>query len=83
LQNLGNLVGETFAMSVLFGYSKRDDVSQNEAFSVAAIIIAALGLPVFCLVRNPKIKEGASEDPSTVIRLEEQERKHQLLNGEE
>ena len=27
LQNLGNLVGEAFAISVLFGYSKREGVS--------------------------------------------------------
>ena len=27
VQNLGNLIGETFAMSVLFGYSKKEDVT--------------------------------------------------------
>ena len=55
---MGNLIGETFAMSVLFGYSKREDVSQTKAFCVAAIIIGVLSLFILCLVRNPKIKES-------------------------
>lgn len=58
IQNMGNLIGETFAMSVLFGYSKREDVSQTKAFCVAAIIIGVLSLFILCLVRNPKIKES-------------------------
>ena len=29
LQHLGNLLGEFFAMSVLFGFSKKETISQN------------------------------------------------------
>ena len=48
-------MGETFAISVLFGISKREGISQEQAFGVAAAIIAALGLPIFCLVRDTNI----------------------------
>lgn len=61
LQNLGNLVGEAFAIAVLFGISKKEGRSQNEAFAIAAAIVAALSLPVFCLVRDPKLLKGKSE----------------------
>ena len=56
LQNLGNLLGETFAMSVLFGFSKKESVSQNEAFLMAAITVGVLSLGLLCIVKNREIK---------------------------
>ena len=55
---MGNLIGETFAMSVLFGYSKNENVNQGQAFLVAAIIIGSLSLLTLFFVRNPKIKQA-------------------------
>ena len=56
LQNLGNLLGETFAMSVLFSISKQEGVSQNEAFTIASVIVGVLSLVILFIVRNPTIK---------------------------
>lgn len=50
-------------MSVLFGFSKKESVSQDEAFAFAAAIVACIGLPVFCIVRNVKIK---TENPTVI-----------------
>lgn len=55
---MGNLIGETFAMSVLFGISKPTKVSQNMAFCYAALITCFLALFTLCLVKNPEIKEA-------------------------
>lgn len=59
LQNIGNLIGEAFAMTVLFGYSKQVDVSQDKAFCMAAICIACLSFFFLCLVKDPKIKKSS------------------------
>ena len=68
LQNLGNLLGETFAMSVLFSFSKKETVSQNLAFSMAAITVGVMSLGVLCIVTNRAIKV-----PDTNINTKEQQ----------
>ena len=54
-QNLGNLLGETFAMLVLFGISK--ETGMNTAFCIAAIVTGSLSFLTLCFVRNPTIKD--------------------------
>jgi len=49
-------------MTVLFGYSKREDVTQNEAFTMAAIAVGVLSLLTLFIVKNPKIKERNQGD---------------------
>ena len=61
-QNLGNLIGETFATTVLFGFSKQENVGLNWAFCMAAIVTGALSFFTLCLVRNPTIKEQIFEE---------------------
>ena len=51
------MIGETFAMTVLFGFSKRDNVTQDVAFAMAAITVAVLALFTLLIVRNPEIKK--------------------------
>ena len=53
---MGNLIGETFAMSVLFGISKPEGVNQNQAFFYAAVITGSMSLLICCFVTNMKIK---------------------------
>ena len=51
-------MGEAFAMSVLFGISKRPDVSIVEGFTIASVIIITMAMPVLCLVKDPQIKSS-------------------------
>ncbi len=57
-------------MSVLFSFSKREDVDQEQAFCMSAVVVAALSFVALCVVRNPKIKE-CKETQSQVQREEE------------
>ena len=43
-------------MSVLFGFSKKETVSHNSAFFMAAVTVASMSLFLLCIVRNPKVK---------------------------
>ena len=43
-------------MSVLFGFSKKETISQNHAFFMAAVTIAAMSTILLCTVRNSKVK---------------------------
>ena len=79
LQNLGHLVGEAFAMSVLFGISKREDVDQIEAFAYAAAIVACLGLPILCLVTNVKVKDKKKAGDS----LDQETSQQEILNEQD
>ena len=63
LTNLGLLIGETFAMSVLFGISRIEGVSQQEAFSYSAAIIAVLSFPLLGIIRNVEIKSKTTQTP--------------------
>lgn len=67
VQALGLLLGEAFAMVVLFGYSKRENVSQEQAFRMAACVILGLTIITLFLVQNPKSKQTkiVSKDPAT------------------
>lgn len=87
LQTFGVLAGEAFAISVMFGYSKRAEVSHYEAFAVAAILIALLSSVFLCIVRNPKVKlypaketteEGSRQEyrPPSLINETEAEQTH-------
>lgn len=68
LQNLGNLLGETFAMSVLFSISKKEGVSQNEAFSIAALMLGVLSLVTLLIVRDPTIQSVTTQISGEVRR---------------
>jgi len=57
-------------MSVLFGFSKQQGISQFEAFSMAAAVVGVLSFFTLCLVRNPKIK--VSEETVSQVRREEE-----------
>ena len=48
-------------MTVLFGFSKRDNVTQDVAFAMAAITVAVLALFTLLIVRNPEIKMPKAE----------------------
>lgn len=61
LTNLGLLIGETFAMTVLFGISRIENVSQQEAFSYSAAIIAVLAFPLLGIIRNVDIKSKSTQ----------------------
>ena len=50
-------MGETFAMTFLFGFSKRENVTQNIAFAIAAVTIGVLSLFTLLVVTNPEIKK--------------------------
>ena len=58
IQNLGNLIGEMFAMTVLFGISKNPNVTQERAFLYSAIIVFFLALVILFIVRDPVLKEN-------------------------
>ena len=53
LQGLGSLLGEAFAMVVLFGYSKREGVSQDQGFRMAAIVVISLTSLSLCTIATP------------------------------
>ena len=43
-------------MTVLFGFSKKEGISQNNVFFKAAVTIAAMSSILLCTVRNSKVK---------------------------
>ena len=45
-------------MAVLFGYSKRENVSQEEAFRMAACVVLGLTVVTLFVVQNPKPKKS-------------------------
>ena len=56
-------------MTVLFGYSKKEDVTQVQAFAVAGIIAGALSIVTLFIVRNPKVKDS---EPKSEVQQEEE-----------
>ena len=54
-QAIGSLCGEIFAMMVLIGLTINMDVGESYAF--VAAITACLALVLFCLIREPTIKD--------------------------
>lgn len=67
-------------MSVLFGFSKRDDVNQEQAFCMSAVIVAALSFVALCVVRNPKIK--TCEETKSQVQKEEELQSILVKDGE-
>ena len=57
LQSFGSLFGEAFAMTVLFGISKGEDMHMNTAFLIAAIVTGSMSFLTLFFVRNPTIKK--------------------------
>ena len=53
-----------FAMSVLFGISKKENVTQEKAFLYSALIVAGLSCLLLFIVRNPDLKEKVARQPS-------------------
>ena len=61
LNSLGHLLGESFAMAVLFSISTNGRFTEAESFAINACIIACMGAPLYCLVRNVEIKKPLAE----------------------
>ena len=55
IQYIGHMIGETFAIGVIFELSARYGQNQNQAFLIGAAIVAVLSIPVLFLVKNPTI----------------------------
>ena len=71
LNALGALLGEAFAMVVLFGYSKRDGVTQEEAFRFAAIFLLALAIITLFVVKEPNSKKEKKNENNSIYNNEE------------
>ena len=71
LNGLGALLGEAFAMVVLFGYSKRDGVTQEEAFRFAAIFLLALAIITLFVVKEPNSKKEKKNENNSIYNNEE------------
>ena len=63
LSALGFFFGEVFAIGVLFQISKNRDIPLTDSFTMAAVIIACMGAPLLCIVRNVKIKRKTPRGP--------------------
>ena len=61
INSLGHLLGESFAMAVLFSISSNGRFTEAESFAINACIIACMAAPLFCLVRNVEIKKPLAE----------------------
>ena len=61
INSLGHLLGESFAIGVLFAISSSERYTEAESFAINACIIACMGAPLFCLVRNVEIKKPLAE----------------------
>ena len=71
LNALGALLGEAFAMVVLFGYSKRDGVTQEEAFRFAAIFLLALAIITHFVIKEPNSKKEKKNENNSIYNNEE------------
>ena len=41
---------------MLFGISKRANLDQSESFAISALISFCMGAPLFCMIRDVKLK---------------------------
>ena len=54
LSNMGSLIGDCFAMGFLMTIT--GDMTHENAFFITSILIASLVLPLFFIIKEPKIK---------------------------
>ena len=71
MQTIGHVLGEAFAIAVLFGFSKSMEVTR--AFTYTAIFFLCMSLFSTCLIKEPtiKVKSEYVEDNESLLNLEE------------
>ena len=55
LSIIGMFVGSAFSVVVLVGGTKNMDL--DSAYTFAAVLLTAMSIPLFCLIREPEVKD--------------------------